>query len=290
MSIIAELHRVQELFQFPFMQRALLGGVLTGLMGGLLGSLTILRQLSFFSDALGHSALLGISLGLLIGIEPSIILLPFSVLFALGVNYLLGASKLWTDALLNIVYSSSLAASIVILTFIGHYKGGFNNLLFGDILGVQISNLWVSGGLLIICLLFIGLTLQTQMLITLNESLAIARGVKTNWHRMAFTVLLALAVGVSIKAVGVLLVSAFIVIPACTARLWSQQFHTYILISTGIGAMSAVIGMLLSAFLSLPSGPSIVITQLGLFLVTLLGQQLLQLVQTQLNQTQLGKS
>jgi zinc transport system permease protein len=224
------------------------------------------------------------------GIEPSVVLLPFSVLFALGVNYLLSASKLWTDALLNIVYSSSLAASIVILTFIGQYKGGFNNLLFGDILGVQVANLWVSGGLLLLCTLFIGLTLRTQMLITLNESLAIARGVNTHGHRILFTVLLALAVGVSIKAVGVLLVSAFIVIPACTARLWSQQFHTYILISTGVGALSAVMGMLISAFWNLPSGPSIVITQLGMFMFTLIGQQLLQLGKTGLAKMPLGKT
>jgi len=91
------------------MQRAPLGGILTGLMGGMLGSFTILRQLSFFSDALGHSALLGISIGLLIGINPSVVLLPFAVCFALAVTYLLERTRLWTDALLNIIYSSSLA-------------------------------------------------------------------------------------------------------------------------------------------------------------------------------------
>jgi ABC-type Mn2+/Zn2+ transport system permease subunit len=96
-----ELIRVIELFQLPFMQRALMGGILTGLMGGILGSFTILRQLSFFCDALGHSALLGISIGYF--------LLPFAVIFALAVSYLLEHTRLWTDALLNIIYSSSLA-------------------------------------------------------------------------------------------------------------------------------------------------------------------------------------
>jgi zinc/manganese transport system permease protein len=80
MSIPVELTRVVELFQLPFMQRALIGGILTGLMGGMLGSFTILRQLSFFSDALGHSALLGISIGLLLGINPSVVLLLLSCL------------------------------------------------------------------------------------------------------------------------------------------------------------------------------------------------------------------
>ena len=117
MHLPADLLRVVELFQYPFMQRALAGGILTGLMGGLLGSITILRQLSFFSDALGHSAILGISLGLLLGLNPSVVLLPFAVVFALVVNYLLERTQLWTDALLNIVYSSSLAIAIMILSF-----------------------------------------------------------------------------------------------------------------------------------------------------------------------------
>jgi zinc transport system permease protein len=260
---------VFDIFQFPFMQRALAAGILTGLMGGLLGSFTILRQLSFFSDALGHSALLGISLGLLFGLDPSLLLLPFAALFALGVNLLLQQSKLWTDALLNIIYSSSLALAVIVLSFIGQYKGGLNNLLFGDILAVRPNDLLMGIGLLILCALYIGLTLRSQMLISLNEQLAIARGVAVDRHRQIFTILLALVVGVSIKAIGVLLVSAFIVIPACTARLCSRQFTVYILLSAAIGAISAIGGMVLSAGFNLPSGPSIVVTQLGLFLVAL---------------------
>ena len=269
MAIQTELLRLVELFQFPFMQRAVIGGVLTGLMGGMLGSFTILRQLSFFSDALGHSALLGISIGLLLGLNPSVVLLPFAVFFALGVTYLLERTQLWTDALLNIIYSSSLAIAIIALSFVGQYKGGINNLLFGDILAVQTLDLGFSGVLLIICTLFIGLTLRTQMLLTLNEPLAIARGVSVSLHRTTFIVLLSLVVGVSIKAIGVLLVSAFVVIPACAARLLSRNFSSYVLISSGLGGLSAVLGMVLSASLNLPSGPSIVTTQLMIFLAAL---------------------
>jgi len=267
MSFQAELTRVIELFQFPFMQRAMIGGVLTGLMGGMLGSFTILRQLSFFSDALGHAALLGISIGLLIGINPSVVLLPFAVLFALGVTYLLERTRLWTDALLNIIYSSSLAIAIIILSFVGEYKGGLNNLLFGDILAVRELDLVFSSLLLIVCIALVGLTLRTQMLVTLHEPLAIARGVPVSAHRTAFIVLLSLVVGISIKAIGVLLVSAFVVIPACTARLLSRNFTNYVLLSAGLGAFSAVVGMVLSAAFNLPSGPTIVAVQLTIFLI-----------------------
>ncbi|MDX2228341.1 MAG: metal ABC transporter permease [Leptolyngbyaceae cyanobacterium bins.349] len=267
--MLTELTRIIELFQLPFMQRALLGGILTGLMGGMLGSFTILRQLSFFSDALGHSALLGISIGLLLGLSPSVVLLPFAVVFALVVTYLLERTRLWTDALLNIIYSSSLAIAIITLSFVGQYKGGLNNLLFGDILAVRELDLVFSSVLLMFCVVFIGLTLRTQMLVTLHEPLAIARGVSVATHRTAFIVLLSLVVGVSIKAIGVLLVSAFVVIPACAARLLSRTFTSYVVLSAGLGALSAVGGMFVSAAFNLPSGPSIVAMQLAIFLTAM---------------------
>ncbi len=269
MIIPTEFTRILELFQLPFMQRALVGGILTGIMGGILGSFTILRQLSFFCDALGHSALLGISIGFLLGLNPALVLLPFAVLFALAVSYLLEHTRLWTDALLNIIYSSSLAIAIIILSFVGQYKGGLNNLLFGNILAVQNLDLGLSSLLLLVCTLFIGLTLRTQMLLTVDESLAIARGVSVSKQRTVFIVLLSLVVGISIKAIGVLLVSAFVVIPACAARLLSRTFTHYVALSAGLGALSAVGGMVISAGFNLPSGPSIVATQLALFLIAM---------------------
>jgi len=269
MAIAPEITRIIELFQLPFMQRAMVGGILTGVMGGMLGSFTILRQLSFFSDALGHSALLGISIGLLLGINPSLVLLPFAVLFALGVSYLLERTRLWTDALLNIIYSSSLAIAIITLNFVEQYKGGLHTLLFGDILAVRELDLVFGALLLLVCTLFIGLTLRAQMLLTLHEPLAIARGISASTHRTVFIVLLSLVVGISIKAVGVLLVSAFVVIPACAARLLSRTFTHYVWLSAGLGGLSAVCGLVISAGLNLPSGPSIVVTQLAIFLTAM---------------------
>jgi zinc/manganese transport system permease protein len=251
------------------MQRALMGGILTGLMGGLMGSFTVLRQLSFFSDALGHSALLGISLGLLLGLSPGSLLLPFAVLFALGVAYLLERTRLWTDALLNIVYSSSLAIGVILLTFVGQYRGGINSILFGDILAVRPSNLVMALVLLLVCVAFVGLTLRSQILLTLHEPLAIARGISASAHRTAFIVLLALVVGTSIQAIGVLLISAFVVIPACAARLLSRTFTGYVILSALLGALGAVLGMVLSAVFNLPSGPAIVTMQLVIFLLAI---------------------
>jgi zinc/manganese transport system permease protein len=269
MSIAIDLNEFVEILQLPFMQRALLGGLLMGTTGGILGSFTILRQLSFFSDTLGHSALLGISLGILMGLNPTWVLLPFSVIFALGVTYAIEKTELWTDALLNIVYSSSLAFAIILLNFLDRYKGGLNQLLFGDILGVRPSDLTFSVILLLACLFFLGLTFRTQMLITLNESLAKARGIWVYGHQLAFLVLLSLVVAISIKAIGVLLVSAFLVFPACAARAMGHTFGQYFFLSASLGGASAVLGIAISALLDLPSGPSIVAIQLAVFLVAI---------------------
>lgn len=269
MALPPDLVRVIELFQFPFMQRALVGGVLVGSMGGLLGSFTIMQQLSFFSEALGDSALLGISLGLIFGLNSSLIILPFAILFAGLFSYLMSKTDLWTDALLNIICSSCLALSIIILSFIGEYKGSIDNLLFGDILAIQPIDLAINGVLLVVCIVFLGLTFRTQMMLTLNEPMAIARGVSVSAHRTAFVMVLALVVGVAIKAVGVLLVSAFIVIPACAARSLSQNFTSHVMLSAGLGALSSIVGIGVSAWFNLPSGPSIVVTQLGIFLLAI---------------------
>ena len=254
----------------PFMQRALVGGLLTGALGGLLGSFAVLRQLSFFSDALGHSALLGITLGILVGVNPTLVLIPFAVLFALFVNQLVQRSQLPTDALLNIVYSSSLAAAVLALSLVEAYSGGIQQLLFGDILGISALDLLVISVLLLGALVYLLLSLRAQVLLTLNSDLAGAMGIRVGWHRLAFIVLLAVVVAVSIKAVGVLLISAFVVIPACAGRLLSRRFPLYVLTSALFGGSCAWLGLLASGLSNLPSGPSVVMVQFLGFLAALL--------------------
>ena len=254
----------------PFMQRALIGGLLTGALGGLLGSVAVLRELSFFSDALGHSALLGITLGILIGVNPTLVLIPFAVMFAILVNQLVERSSLPTDALLNIVYSSSLAAAILFLSLVESYRGGIRQLLFGDILGVSSLDLIVIGILLAAALIYLSLSMRAQVLLTLNQDLAGAVGVQTRWHRLAFIVLLAVVVAVSIKAVGVLLISAFVVIPSCAGRLLCRRFPIYVFVSSILGGTCALLGLLASGLTNLPSGPSVVMVQFLGFLIALI--------------------
>ncbi|NQV09737.1 MAG: metal ABC transporter permease [Cyanobacteria bacterium] len=271
---MTDLTAIRSVLAEPFMQRALLGGLLTGGLGGLLGSFAVLRQLSFFSDALGHSALLGISLGILLGINPTLVLIPFAVLFALLVNQLVSRSGLPADALLNIVYSTSLAFAVVALSLVETYRGGIQQLLFGDILGISWQDLAVIAVLLVAAIAYLALSLRAQVLLTLNSDLAGAFGVGASRHHLAFIVLLAVVVAVSIKAVGVLLISAFVVIPACAGRLLSRRFSVYSLVSAGLGGGCALLGLLGSGLTNLPSGPCVVIVQFAGFLLALMVSQM----------------
>jgi ABC-type Mn2+/Zn2+ transport systems, permease components len=264
---------LQAALQQPFMQRALVGGLLTGCLGGLLGSFAVLRQLSFFSDALGHSALLGVSIAVLLNLNPTLVLIPFAVLFALLVNQLVQRSRLPTDALLNIVYSSSLAFAVVALSLVETYRGGIQQLLFGDILGISWPDVWVIAGLLVLALGYLIVSLRAQVLLTLDDDLAGAFGVRIQAHRLAFIILLAVVVAVSIKAVGVLLISAFVVIPACASRLVSRRLPLYVLGSSLLGGLCALLGLLGSGLTNLPSGPCVVIVQFSGFLLALLVSQ-----------------
>ena len=258
------------LLGLPFMQRALLAGLLSGALGGLLGSVAVLRQLSFFSDALGHSALLGITLGVVLGLDPTLVLVPFAVLFALVVNGLVQRSRLSADALLNIIYSSSLAIAVLVLSRFPRAGGGLQQLLFGDILGVSWLDLALMAVMLLVTVIGLVLNRRAQILLCVDEPLARSRGIAVDRQRLLFVVALAVVVALSIKAVGVLLISAFVVIPASGARLVARSFSGYQLLASALGAGGAVLGLLASAAFNLPSGPSVVLVQLLGFLLALL--------------------
>ncbi|MGA9377602.1 MAG: metal ABC transporter permease, partial [Phormidium sp.] len=134
---VANFSNFLQLLQFPFMQRAIAGGILMGLLGGLLGSFVTLRQLSFYSHAVGHSALVGIVLGVLLQLNPTWMLLPFTLIFGVVVLYLIDQTDLASDTILNVVLSGTLAIGIILSSLIRGYRGGLMNVLFGDILAIN---------------------------------------------------------------------------------------------------------------------------------------------------------
>lgn len=254
------------LLKFPFMQRAIAGAVLMGLLGGLLGSFVTLRQLSFFSHAVGHAALVGIALGVLLQLNPTWMLLPFTLIFGLVVLYLIDQTDLASDSVLSIVLSGALAIGVILTSFIQGYRGNLMGVLFGDILAIGETDLILTLVVLMGASIFLLSTLRQQILLTLNPAVAQVQGIPVQLYRYAFVVLLSLAVAVAIKAVGVLLVNAFLVIPASTAKLLSHHFAHFLAMSMLIGTISSIAGMLVSGLFNFASGPSIVLVQFMLFL------------------------
>jgi zinc/manganese transport system permease protein len=254
-----------ELLQFPFMQRAIAGAILMGILGGFLGSFVTLRQLSFFSHAVGHAALIGIALGVLLQLNPTWMLLPFTLVFGLVVLYLIDQTNLSSDSVLSVVLSGALAIGVILSSLIQGYRGNLMAVLFGDILAIDTTDLILSSLVLVGGGVFLLSTLQQQILLTLNPTVAQVQGIPVRLYRYAFVVLLSLAVAVAIPAVGVLLVNAFLVIPAATAKLMSHQFTRFLVISVMLGVVSSIVGMILSGLLNFASGPSIVLVQFLLF-------------------------
>ncbi len=265
-----ELISSLSLWQEPFMQRALIGGVISGILGGWVGSIAVLRQLSFFAEALGQASLLGISLALLLGLSPPVLLWPFALGFAWLLRELLKRSSLSADALLSLMCSGALALSVVLLSSLPGARLSLQQLLFGDILGIAWADLLPLTLLLVVTLAYGVTSRRAQILISVDPVLARSRGVAVETHRLILLGLLALVVAASIKAVGVLLISGFVVIPACVARLLSRSFIVYVLLAAAIGALSAVVGLFGSAVFNQPSGPMVVLVQALLFVVALL--------------------
>lgn len=256
-----------SLLQFPFMQRAIIGSVLMGILGGLLGSFVTLRQLSFFSHAVGHAALVGVALGVLLNTNPTWMLLPFTLIFGIVVLYLVDKTDLASDSVLSIVLSGALAIGVILTSMIKGYRGNLMAVLFGDILAIDLTDLILTLLVLVGSTVFLLSTLRSQILLTLNPDVAQVQGVPVQLYRYGFVVLLSLAVAVAIKAVGVLLVNAFLVIPAATAKLMSHHFSRFLILSVLVGSSTSIGGIMVSGVFNLASGPSIVLVQFLMFLL-----------------------
>ncbi|MBG1265032.1 metal ABC transporter permease [Nostoc sp. WHI] len=262
---IANSHDLVELLKLPFMQRAIAGAALMGILGGMLGSFVTLRQLSFFSHAVGHAALVGVALGVLLQINPTWMLLPFTLVFGVIVLYFIDKTDLASDSVLSIVLSGALAIGLILTSLIKGYRGNLMTVLFGDILAIDATDLILTLLVLVGGSIFLLSTLRQQILLTLNPDVAQVQGIPVQLYRYAFVVLLSLAVAVAIKAVGVLLVNAFLVIPASTAKLMSHHFSHFLVMSVIVGSISSIVGIIVSGIFDFASGPSIVLVQFLLF-------------------------
>jgi len=253
-----------------FIVRAIIAGIGIALVTGPLGCFVVWRRLSFFGDTLAHSALLGVLISITLDINVSLTIFVVASLVAILLLRLERTTNLAGDSLLGLISHSSLAIGLVILGFLSFIRFDVMGVLFGDILSVNSNDLlviWIGGALILVILSYIWKPLFAS---TVNYELAEAEGMKPERVNAIFTILLAALIAISIKMIGVLLITGLLIIPTAMARNLSDNPRQMVILSIIGGLLSVLIGLYASFEINTSSGPSIVVVALILFILSLM--------------------
>ena len=252
-----------------FFIRALIAGIGIALVTGPLGCFIIWRRLSFFGDTLAHAALLGVTMAVFFEINIAFSVFFISSAVALILLKLQQTTKLPGDALLGLLAHSSLAVGLVVVGFLTFIRFDIMGLLFGDILAVTLNDIiiiWFGGALILLILKLIWRPLFAS---TVNYELAEAEGLNPDRAKAIFTILMAAIIAISIKMVGLLLITGMLIIPAAMARNISDSPIKMVIFSIIGGVLSVIIGLFTSLEFNTSSGPSIIAAALFLFILSL---------------------
>ncbi len=253
-----------------FLMRALLAGSAVALAAGPLGCLVVWRRMSYFGDTIAHGALPGVALGIALGFNPILGVLGVAVVVALLVLLFRRGRRLPNDAVLGMLSHSALSIGLIGLAFMSAVRVDLTALLFGDILAVSWPEVWATFAGAAIVLALLAAAWRPLVAATVDEDLARAEGVPVGALSVFFMLLVAAVVALAMKIVGVLLVTALVVIPAVTARRLARSPEQMALIAPVFGIAAVASGLTLSLYADTPSGPSIVVAAFALFLATAL--------------------
>jgi len=258
------------LWSESFIWYALAAGLALALVAGPLGSVVVWRRMAYFGDTLAHAALLGVALAVATEQLPMAGVGVIGVLIAAILFWLEKQPDLSTDTLLGILSHSALALGLIVLAVI--QEQGFNinlmSYLFGDLLAVDQSDLMLMYGSVLVILLVFSQILSPLISISVNEELARVDGVAVEKIRFIFMILLALVIAVALKVVGILLITALLIIPAATARLFSKSPRQMVLVSVLISVAAVILGLFSSLNWDFPTGPAIVVAASFLFFLS----------------------
>lgn len=254
--------------QYDFMKNALLAVILVTPIFGILGTMIVNNRMAFFSDALGHSALTGIAIGVILGIQSPIwALLGFSVVFAVAIMIVKNANMASTDTIIGVFSSTAVALGIVILS----RNGGFSKYsvyLIGDLLSIRPSELITLGLIFILVVIFWTGWFNKLLLVSVNQSLAKSRGINVRFYEFLFAIVIAVVVTVAIRWVGILIISSLLVLPAAASRNIAGNIRQYHVLAVLIALVSGLAGLIFSYYWGTATGATIVLILAGFFAAT----------------------
>lgn len=251
-----------------FLLRALAAGMGVAMAAGPLGSFLVWRRMAYFGDALSHTALLGVALGLLLGVSINISVILICVLVASGLVLLQRQRQFASDTLLGIMAHSTLSLGLVALSLITVVRVDLMQYLFGDILAVSGADVgWIYGGVIAV-LGMLAYLWRPLLAMTVQEDLARVEGVNVARAHLAFMLLIAVVIASAMKVVGVLLVTSLMIIPAAAARNFARTPEQMALFAVLIGMISVALGLWFSMIWDTPTGPSIVSAAALIFIAT----------------------
>lgn len=259
-----------EMLSYAFMQRALAAAVMVGALCSTVAFFVVLKRLSFLGVGISHTALGGIALGMVTGLNPFWCGSVFAVITALATGYISRRGRLYEDTVIGIFFAAGMALGIVLLSTLKGYYPEIFSLLFGNILSVSTAELQLLAVVMIVVLLFTGLFFKELLTIAFDEETALAAGLPVNTLYFSLLVAMALTVMVSVKLVGIVLSSALLVIPAATGYRFSKNYRTMFFLSLVTGTGGSAGGLVLSYYLDIPAGAAIVLLMALLFLISLL--------------------
>ena len=251
-----------------FLLYALLAGLALAIVAGPLGSFVVWRRMAYFGDTLSHAALLGVALGFLLDVSPTVAVTVGCLLLAVLLVTLQQRQPLASDTLLGILAPSTLSLGLVVLSFMHEVRIDLMAYLFGDLLAISPTDLmWILGGSATVLALLVALW-RPLLAITVHEELAMVEGLPVAALRLALMLLIAVVIAVAMKIVGVLLITSLLIIPAAAAQRHARSPEQMALGASALGILAVVGGLALSWFKDTPAGPSIVVCAAALFLLS----------------------
>ncbi|MBG7609294.1 MAG: metal ABC transporter permease [Anaerolineae bacterium] len=267
-------------FQYPFMVRGLIAVIFTGMVCATVGTYVVLRGMAFFGDALAHAILPGVAIGYWIegGAKDAVFWWGAlsAVLVSLGMGAISKGAKVKEDTALGIIFAGMFALGIAIISTVGSYSIDLTHFLFGDVLGVSGNQLILIGSFSIGIILLLVAFYKEFLVLTFDPILAATLRIPKTFFEYLLLILIALAIVVSLQTVGVALMLAMLVTPAATAYLLTRRLPVMMVLAAVIACSSGVIGLYLSYYANLPSGPAIVLTATIIFVLVWMSKAIIE--------------